>query len=120
MTHLLDPSATLPCGFRYRKIMERAALLRLDVACPDHLAPLLGFVGDQLAKVGGREGEQGATETFGEPRLELRIGETSVDLAVELGDDFGRRVPGRTNAIPCARLVALHELAHGREVRQRL
>jgi hypothetical protein len=30
-----------------------AASVRLDVGCPDHLAPLLGFIGDQLAEVGG-------------------------------------------------------------------
>src|SRR5262249_30530919 len=28
--------------------------LRLDVGRPDHLAPFLGFVGDELSKVGGR------------------------------------------------------------------
>src|SRR5262249_48637567 len=34
--------------------MSRAGLLRLDVGGPDHLAPLLGLVGDELAEVGGR------------------------------------------------------------------
>src|SRR4029453_12074935 len=33
-------------------------LLRLDVRGPDHLAPLLGFVGDQLAEMGGRANER--------------------------------------------------------------
>ena len=32
-------------------------LLRLDVGRPDHLAPLLGVVGDELAEVGGRARE---------------------------------------------------------------
>jgi hypothetical protein len=32
----------------------RLLLLRLDVSCPDHLGPFLGFVGDELAEVGGR------------------------------------------------------------------
>ena len=32
---------------------RRTALLRLDVGRPDHLGPLLGFVGDKLAEVGG-------------------------------------------------------------------
>ena len=32
-------------------------LLRLDVSSPDHLAPFLRFLGDQLSKVGGRAGE---------------------------------------------------------------
>ena len=34
-------------------------------------------------------------------------------------DDFGRRVLGRTYAVPSAGLVARHEFAHGRQVRQR-
>src|SRR5215831_14568067 len=31
-----------------------SSLLPLDVCCSDHLAPLLGFVGNQLTEVGGR------------------------------------------------------------------
>ena len=31
----------------------RCGSLRLDVGGPDDLAPLLGFVGDELAEVGG-------------------------------------------------------------------
>jgi hypothetical protein len=27
---------------------------RLDIGCPDHLAPLLGIFGDELAELGGR------------------------------------------------------------------
>ena len=38
------------------------ASLRLDVGGPDHLAPFLGFVGDELAEIGGRECEHVATE----------------------------------------------------------
>ena len=37
-------------------------LFRLDVGGPDHLAPFLGFVGDELAEVGGRDREHVATE----------------------------------------------------------
>src|SRR5262245_56675025 len=33
-----------------------SSLLRLDVCCSDHLAPLFGFVGNQLTEVGGRLG----------------------------------------------------------------
>jgi hypothetical protein len=49
--------ATGRIDFAERDVMEyRAAtsLFRLDVGCPDYLAPLLGFVGDELAKTGGR------------------------------------------------------------------
>ena len=56
----------------------------------------------------------------GKPRLHLGIGEARVDLLVEPVDDLGGRVLGRADAIPAARLVARHEFAHGRDVRQRL
>ena len=36
------------------KILERWASLGFDVRCPDHLGPLFGFVGDELAEVAGR------------------------------------------------------------------
>src|SRR5262249_58720171 len=60
-----------------------AASVQLDVRGPDHLAPFLGFVGDQLAKIGRREREHVAAQV-GKPRLELGIGKASVDLLVEL------------------------------------
>ena len=53
--------------------------LRLDVEGPDEFAPLLRFVGDELAKVSGRGREHVATQV-GKPRLDLGIGEASVDL----------------------------------------
>src|SRR5215472_3451524 len=44
--------------FAERNVMECRrdddGLFRLDVGRPDHLAPFLGFVGDELSKVGGR------------------------------------------------------------------
>src|SRR5262245_35856840 len=65
--------------------------LRLDVGGPDDVAPLLRLVGDELAKVGGREREHVATQV-GKPHLDLGVGEARVDLPVELVDDFSRRV----------------------------
>ena len=41
-------------GTKRYGIFGTAALVRLDTGELDHLGPLLGFVGDQLAKVGGR------------------------------------------------------------------
>src|SRR5262245_57245414 len=95
-----------------------SASLRLDVGGPDDLAPFLGFVGDQLFKVDGREREHGATE-IGKPRLELGIGEASVDLRVELRNDLGRRGLRCADAVPEARLISRHELSEGRNVWQR-
>src|SRR5438132_1452826 len=92
---------------------------RLDVCRPDHLAPLLGFVSDKAAKVGRRHRHWRASQVS-EPRLDLMIGESGVDLLVELLDDLGRRGLWCADAGPGARLVARHELSHGRDVGQRL
>ena len=67
----------------------------------DHLGPLRGFFGDELAKVGGREREHVATQV-GKPRLHRGIGEASVDLLVELHDD--RELSDRILAACRARL----------------
>src|SRR5215469_18113899 len=52
-----DGSAAAPAA-RCRKARRASVIfapsLRLDVGRPDHLAPLLGFVGHELAEVGGR------------------------------------------------------------------
>ena len=40
--------------------------LRLDIRRPDHLAPLLGFVGDELAEIARRARNRHAAHT--EPR----------------------------------------------------
>src|SRR5262249_60866205 len=49
------------------------ALLGLDVGRPDHFAPLLGLVGDELAKIGGRARKQRAAQVS-QPRLDFGIG----------------------------------------------
>ena len=48
--------------------------LRLDAGGLDHLRPLLGFVGDELTEVGGREREHVAAQV-GKLRLDFRVGE---------------------------------------------
>src|SRR5262249_61904850 len=55
------------------------ASLCLDVGGPDHLGPFLSFVGDELAKIGGREGEHGPAPVR-KPRLQLRVPKGRVDL----------------------------------------
>src|SRR5262245_23546688 len=72
----------------------------------DHLGPFFGFVGDELSKVGGRADKWCFSEVS-QPRLHLGIGEGRVDLLVELVNNLGRRV--------LARLIASHELTHGRD-----
>jgi hypothetical protein len=71
-------------------IENGSASLCLDVEGPDDVAPLLRFVGDELAEVVGRTDERCATQ-IGEPRHHLMIGESGVDLVIELLDDLGRR-----------------------------
>jgi hypothetical protein len=57
--------------------------LRLDVGRPDYLSPLVRFVSDELAEVGGRAWKCGGAP-LGKPRLDFGIGEARVDLRVEL------------------------------------
>src|SRR5262245_6096031 len=80
-------------------------LLRLDVGRPDYLAPLLGFVGDELGEV-GRRARKHCRAQIGNPRLHLGISEPSVYFFVEFVDYLRRRALGRTEAAPEARLVA--------------
>src|SRR5262245_50380406 len=78
-------SAISPNG-GYGILAPTAASVRLDVGGPDHLAPLLGFVGDELAEFGGRHRHRHAAQ-IGEPRLDRGIGEAGVNCLVELVDD---------------------------------
>src|SRR5215472_3862207 len=91
---------------------RRDASFRFDVGRPDHLGPLLGLFGDELAEVGRRAWKCGGAP-LRKPRLHLGIGKGRVDLRVELRNDFGGRVLGRADAVPGTRLVARHKLSHG-------
>src|SRR5262249_22647567 len=107
-------------GFAERDLWNMdwaAASVRLDVEGLDHLAPLLGLIGDELAEVGGRTRKHRAAEVS-EMGLHLRVVESRVNFLVELVNNLRRCVLGRADAIPLARLVARHELTHGRDVRQ--
>src|SRR5262249_41594813 len=91
--------------------------LRLDVGGPDHLAPLLGFLSDELCEVGRLARKRGAAQ-LGEPRLDLGIGEARIDFLVKLVHYLGWSVLGCSDAGPITRLVARHKLIHGRDVGQ--
>src|SRR5262245_43410928 len=56
---------------------ETAGSICLDAHEPDHLAPLLGFVGDVLAEVGGRADKRRGSHV-GKPRLDLGISEARI------------------------------------------
>src|SRR5262249_22530800 len=53
----------------------------LDAGEPHHLGPLLGFRGDEAAKVGGRARNH-CTAQIGKPRLDFGISKAGVDLLV--------------------------------------
>src|SRR5262245_32135150 len=100
--------------------MERStASIRLSPRELDHLGPLLGFLSDQPAEVSGRTRKHRATEVS-EPRFHVGIGESRINLIVELIDDFDGRVFWRADPNPAGRLVAWHELGHGRDAGQRV
>src|SRR5262245_48468033 len=91
-------------------------LSRLDTRALDHLAPLLGFVGDQPAEGSGRERKCRAAQV-GKSCLDFGIEEGGVDLLVKSIDDLSRCVRGHADARPPACLVTRHEFADGRDVR---
>ncbi len=91
--------------------------LRLDMGRADHLGPLLGFIGDELAEVGGRA-RKGRTAKLGKPGLQLGIGKPCIDLAIDLVDDFRGRVLRRTKAGPVTCFEARHEITYHRNIRK--
>src|SRR5262245_44604452 len=99
--------------------MSVVASLGLDGRELDYLGPLLSFIDNELAEVGGREGILSAT-FVGRPRHYFEIGESSLDFSIQPIHEFGGRILGRAYAEPGTCLVAHHEIAHGRDVRQRL
>src|SRR6516162_4273533 len=104
-------------SFAERDVMEYPAPLHcLDVGGPDHLAPLIGFVSDQLPKV-SRRARKHRTTQVAKSRFQLRIGKARIDLSVELVDDLGGRAHWRAHAVPRAHIVAWYKLAHAWNVR---
>src|SRR5262249_48836802 len=83
---------------RYGILDRVIASVCLDIGRSDHLAPLLGFVGDELAEVAGRARKHSATKV-GKARLHLGVGEGGVDFAIELVDVFSWRISWCCDAI---------------------
>src|SRR5713101_963979 len=69
----------------------------------DHLAPFLGLVDAKLGVISRRTWQRRCPQ-IGKACLQLGIGKAGVDLPVELLDNLSRRVPGRSEANPYARL----------------
>src|SRR5580704_9433736 len=83
---------------------KRIGLFRLDVAGTDDLAPLFGFVGEELAELGRRERKSCATES-GKSRVDFGISEGRGNLALEPVNKRGRGVLRRPDSNPVARLI---------------
>ena len=98
---------------------DEDSLFCLDVVSPDHLAPLLGFVGDELSKI-SRRTRKHRTGEVSKPRLHLGVGEARIDLMVELLDNLDRRILGRSETELGTRLEARHKIIHDRHAADRL
>src|SRR5258707_12697893 len=115
-----DPKLSLSSGIsRPNSAGEPRSSIRLDVGIPDHLAPLLGVVDNELAELGGR-GCIRLQAQIDEPRLELRAGKRLIHELIEDGEDLRRRVSRRADPLPTARLVARPKFANRWDVRQYL
>jgi hypothetical protein len=75
----------------------------LDAGELHHLAPLLGFCGDKMAKISGRAGKW-FTAQVGKPRPDRGIGEDRIDLFVKPVDDFAGGAPWSANTQPSPNL----------------
>src|SRR5262249_59322406 len=76
-------SSVVPAPDQSRPSHGLAGSLRLDVGRPDYLAPLLGFLCDELAEVGGRARKYFTTEV-GHPSLHRRLRERRVGFLVHV------------------------------------
>jgi len=65
------------CLIRSSSAALSLVLVRLDAREFNYFSPLLGFVGDELAEVGGRPWKHCAANV-GKPRFHLGIGEEGV------------------------------------------
>src|SRR5262249_13466863 len=88
---------------------------RLHAREADHLAPLLGLLGNQPAECRGRARDQHAAKLV-ELCFHRWLGQHRVDLAIELVDDGGGRPSWGTRTGPGRFLELSHELAPCRQL----
>src|SRR5262249_46945305 len=116
--HTRSPRRRYSRNGRYGIFHWSRGSLRLDARELHNLAPLLGFVGNELAEIGRRAWEYRAAKV-GKPRNHLGIGESHVNFLVQFFYDVRWRVPGGTDAERRARLIARNKIAYGWHMRQR-
>ena len=81
-----------------------SASFRLDAGQPDHVAPLLGFVGDERGEPGRRQRKRGVAE-LSDPPGQAGIGKPAIDLLAE----YEPAVPDRLVRSPRARKPAVRQ-----------
>ena len=92
------------------------SLRNLDTGSLDHLGPLLDRFDNKRGELGLRADKWNVTQLKG-PCGELRIGNASVNLAMESFYDFNRGVSRSANSLPCGSLIAWYELSNDWHVR---
>jgi hypothetical protein len=107
-------------GTVLRNIGSGFASVRLDVEGSNDVAPLLGFLGDQLTELGRRSRQRRAADPgSGVPpssaSRDFILG-SARNLRVELVDDIERRFLWRANTVPRGHLIACDKLAYARNV----
>src|SRR6516162_10580160 len=98
-----------------RRRRRALALVRFEAGEPDDLGPLLSFLVDEPAEVGGRPGEYVAAE-LAHARLYGRIDERRINLPIETLDDFWRRALGCPKAQEARHRVAGDDIGDRRNV----
>src|SRR5262245_5510955 len=109
-------AGTSPAMAIWRVTNRTDTSLRLNAGALDHLCPFLGLRGHEGIGLGGREHDRLGSD-IGKARQDRRIGECSVDLAIEPLDDLARRARRRADARERAHLEARNGLARERNVR---
>src|SRR5262249_43186347 len=96
-----DPSETSTSASDIRIYGMSNSLTGLRTRELHHLAPLLGFFGDEFSEVGRRARKHCAAQVD-KASLDLRISKSGINFPVELVDDVGGCVPWYANASPSA------------------
>src|SRR5262245_15018519 len=87
-----------------------------DAEGADDLVPFLMKRKDKRAEIGNRHRHWCPTE-IGNSLFDPGIDEAQIDFAIELVDDFSRRIFGCDNRTPRTALITRHEFSDGRNVR---
>jgi hypothetical protein len=97
---------------RASKYSLNGGSLRLDVGCPDHLAPLLGIFDREFTEFVRRACKRLCTQ-IGKPCLKTGIVECGIHFMIQFFDHLWRRALRRTNALPTAPFIAWIWLMNG-------